>query len=239
MLQRKCSESIKMNFREIFDAARNNNISSLLRAKKEVYQIHNARNISRMMHFNDTVKIGKLMNLSREKIDSMLEDVRDNMEARKKAYALLRSDYIILADDLKSGSMLEEETDWRQMLYCAFCERYFDVESMEIEELYDRARIHRIRTIILEKGMENLFDQMSMEAKKIRLDTANINFLFNMLLEIDHDWNERFESTKKVAEECLKNRLWVNEGYINYHYFEKVEELCDVINHYYGREGMV
>lgn len=37
--------------------------------------------------------------------------------------------------------------------------------------------------------------------------------------------------------ECLRNRLWVNEGVINQRYFEKIGEMNYVINQYFEREG--
>lgn len=122
-------------------------------------------------------------------------------------------------------------------MYCALCERYFDMESVKIEDLYDRAKMHRIRTIVLESGMENLFSRMSMEAKRIRLDTTNIRFLCDMLLEIECSENERMEAIKKIVAECLRNRLWVDEGAINQRYFERVREINNVIHQYYKKEA--
>lgn len=225
-----------MNNREIFNAAKNNNIRNLLRAKKEVRQIHNARNITETMYLNDIAMFEKIMNRARQMIDSILDDVRVNMEIRRKAYSLLGKDYIVSSKDLNSVSMFEEESSWRKMLHIVFSKRYFNIESINIEDLYDKAKICRIRTIIFERGMENLFNQMSMEAMKIRLDTANINFFSDMMFEIEGNRDERIESIKKLVAECLRNKLWVNEGAINQCYFQKVEEISNVINQYYGRE---
>lgn len=111
------------------------------------------------------------------------------------------------------------------------------MESVKIEDLYDRAKMHRIRTIVLESGMENLFSRMSMEAKRIRLDTTNIRFLCDMLLEIECSENERMEAIKKIVAECLRNRLWVDEGAINQRYFERVREINNVIHQYYKKEA--
>ena len=222
-----------MNHNEIFNAAKSNNIRKLLRAKKEIRQVHSARNLTETMYLNDVAQAEQIMCRAEQMIESMLEDVRDNTEVRSKACFLLGRDYIFYADALKSSNMSVEKSGWREMLYCALCERYFDMESVEIEELYDRAKMHRIRTIVLERGMENLFSQMSMDAKKIRLDTTNIRFLCDMLLEIERDRNERLETIRKIVAECLRNKLWLNEGIINQCYFEKVGEISNVINKYY------
>lgn len=97
--------------------------------------------------------------------------------------------------------------------------------------------MHRIRTVILENGMESLFGQMCLEAKKIRLDTANIKFLSEMLFGLEEGKSEILEPVRKMMTECLKNRLWVNEGAINQCYFEKVWQINIVINKYFeGRK---
>lgn len=56
-----------------------------------------------------------------------------------------------MSSDWGNSTVLGDESGWRQMMYYAFNRRYFNVESMEIEELYDEAKMHRIRTIILKK----------------------------------------------------------------------------------------
>lgn len=226
-----------MNHNEIFNAAKNNNIRKLLQAKKEIRQVHNARNLTETMYLNDIAEVEQVMCQAEQMIESMLEDVSDNTVVRSKAWFLLGRDYIFYADALNSGSMSVEKSGWRKMMYCALCERYFDMESVKIEDLYDRAKMHRIRTIVLESGMENLFSRMSMEAKRIRLDTTNIRFLCDMLLEIECSENERMEAIKKIVAECLRNRLWVDEGAINQRYFERVREINNVIHQYYKKEA--
>jgi len=227
-----------MNHKEIFDAAKNNNIRNLLRAKKEIRQVHSARNLTETMYLNDFAEIERILYRAAQVIESMLEDIRDNLGARGKAYFLLGRNYISYADDLRNDSLLGEKCGWGEMMCRAFSERYFNMESVTIEGLYDKAKIHRIRTIILEGGMENLFAKMSMEAKKIRLDTANISFLSDMLLGIEDGKDEGLEPIKTIIAECLRNRLWVNEGVINQRYFDRVREINNVINKYYGRETM-
>lgn len=227
-----------MNHNEIFNAAKSNNIRKLLRAKKEIRQVHSARNLTETMYLNDIAEAEQIMCQAEQVIESMLEDVRDNTEVRRKACFLLGRDYIFYEDALNTGNMSEGKSEWWEMMYCALCKRYFDMENVKIEELYDRAKMHRIRTIVLESGMENLFSQMSMEAKRIRLDTTNIRFLCDMLLEIERDRNERLGAIRKIVAECLRNKLWVDEGGINQRYFERVGEISNVIHKYYERKAM-
>lgn len=225
-----------MNHKEIFDAAKSNNIRKLLRAKKEISQVHSARNITETMYLNDMAEMKRIIYQAGQMIDRMLEEVRNNMNARRKAYLLFGRDDICCVDDWRSSSVLSDESGWREILYHAFNQRYFNVASMEIEELYDEAKIHRIRTIILENGMGNIFHHMSMEEKKIRLDTNNIVFLSDMFFGIEGKNNEKMEPVKRMMEECLRNRLWINEGVINQRYFERIGEISHIINQYFKRE---
>lgn len=100
---RLIAESVKMNNRELFKAAKKNNIRNLLQAKKEVRQIHNARSIRDTMYFNDAVMIERIINRTSQMIDSMLDDVRDNLKVRRTAYSLLGRDYIVSENDLNCG----------------------------------------------------------------------------------------------------------------------------------------
>lgn len=226
-----------MDHEEIYKMARTNNIGGLLRAKKEVRQLYSARSVTETLCLNDMTEIEIVISQAEQKIDGMLEDVKENMRARRKALFLLGRDYAHYEDNLKNNSMVWNGPGWEEMMRYAFNERYYQVKTMEIGELYDRARMHRIRTIILENGMESLFGQMGLEAKKIRLDTANIKFLSEMLFGLEEGKSEMLEPVRKMMTECLKNRLWVNEGAINQCYFEKVWQINIVINKYFeGRK---
>lgn len=70
------TEEIEMDHKEIFDAAKSNNIRKLLQAKKEIHQIHTARNISETMYLNDVSELERIICQARQMIDSLLEEVR-------------------------------------------------------------------------------------------------------------------------------------------------------------------
>lgn len=105
-----------MNHNEIFNAAKNNNIRKLLQAKKEIRQVHNARNLTETMYLNDIAEVEQVMCQAEQMIESMLEDVSDNTVVRSKAWFLLGRDYIFYADALNSGSMSVEKSGWRKMM---------------------------------------------------------------------------------------------------------------------------
>lgn len=68
-----------------FIKGQNNNIGGLFRVKKEVRQLHSARRVTETLYLNDMTKMEIVISQVEQKIDGMLEDVKENMCARRKA----------------------------------------------------------------------------------------------------------------------------------------------------------
>lgn len=221
-----------MNARDIFNAAKDNNIKELFRAVKEPHQTYSARYVSDMMYINDMKTIEDILSKANEIFENAIERAEYNINVRRMAYSLLKITSISVPDNY----VYWDTEYWKSVLYEGLCKRYFTVKSIrseDIQEIYEEAKGRRIRAIVSQTGAKSILNEMYMETEKIELDTDNMSCLIRAHREIQRSGKEGLGTIKELIEEHLENKLLIS-GEINREYFVRVYEMNRVLENYFG-----
>lgn len=222
-----------MTSRDVFKAAKENNIKELFRAIKEPHQTYSAEYASGMMYINDIKIIDDILNEANKILENALKMSECNVNVRRMAYSLLKKTSISVPDNYVYWDM----EYWKGVLYQELCKRYFTVRSIrdvDIHGIYEEAKLQRIRTIISQAGAKNILNKIYMETERIELDTDNIACLMNAHREIQRSGEEGLGTIKDLIEEHLENKLLISDE-INRNYFVRVYEMNRVLENYFRK----
>lgn len=222
-----------MNSRDIFKAAKENNIKELFRAIKEPHQTYNAEYVSGMMYINDMKIIGDVLNEANKIFKNAIEIAEYNANVRQMSYSLLKKTSISVSDNY----IYWDTEYWKSVLYQGLCKRYFmvkNIRDVNVHEIYEEAKIQRIRTIVSQTGAKNLLNKMNMETERIKLDTDNMACLINAHREIQRSGKEGLGTIKDLIEEHLENKLLISDE-INRDYFVRVYEMNRILKNYFRK----